>query len=688
LTIHGPEHGVWFDHVSQQSGTLYQLAKHLGVALPEQGPVSDTKAAKTFEQFAQDHGVDVAVYERAGWRATTYQRLPAIAFETKTGVRYRLLSGSSKYKSVMGYKPCWYRLDEAIALAKEKNAPLVLCNGEASTVPAQAMGVPATCVTGGAERQIPEALLQELTEAYSGDIVIALDCDEKGRTSARKLHAQLKTVATLQPRMVDLKLGDKGDIADYLRLWSPVDLYALPDIAKQEYITALPRSITAAELQHVEVPPLEYLIDELMVPGCYLLAGAPKSRKSFVALHMAIAIASGGTVFGRFNVPKKYGVLYLDLEMSQNSVYRRVKTMMQQGMVWPKNLHFMFNDAWTFRGVEAGAHLDNWLDVHTDVRVVIIDVLAQWKEPVDPRTPVYTADYDALKFIQRIATRRNIAIIVVHHTNKSKMSKGDNPFDKISGSTGIQGAVDAMWLLVRDPENPMATTLQMTDRNIFDIDRVDLIWDDYLGCHTVDPRAKLLQGATAERKAVYQALADHGATMTPAELASIVGKSDANVKKMLSRLVQDQLVEKVGYGRYKTIPIINNGYSGYSGNSSYSGYSGYSIDESNQESNQRVTEEYPRVTGSNSRVTTGFEAIQSPKPPKSNQSNQYLYREHIIRELGRKVILENVLIPSFASRIEWPAVRAELQAMVDAGELRSISTARGIAYQVASLATS
>jgi hypothetical protein len=65
-----------------------------------------------------------------------------------------------------------------------------------------------------------------------------------------------------------------------------------------------------------------------------------------------------------------------------------------------------------------------------------------------------------------------------------------------------------------------------------------------------------------------------------------------------------------------------------------------------------------------------------------------LYREHIIRELGRKVILENVLIPSFASRIEWPAVRAELQAMVDAGELRSISTARGIAYQVASVATS
>jgi len=119
----------------------------------------------------------------------------------------------------------------------------------------------------------------------------------------------------------------------------------------------------------------------------------------------------------------------------------------------------------------------------------------------------------------------------------------------------------------------------------------------------------------------------------------------------------------VGYGRYKATPIINTGYSSYSGYSGYSGYFGYSVDESNQESDQRVTEEYTRVTGSNSRVTTGFEAIESPKPLKSNQSNQYLYRDHIIRELGRKVILETVLIPSFASRIEWPAVRAELQAM-------------------------
>jgi RecA-family ATPase len=57
-------------------------------------------------------------------------------------------------------------------------------------------------------------------------------------------------------------------------------------------------------MQLHEPPPIEYLIDDLMVPGLYLLAGAPKSRKSFLALHCALAIATGNKVFKRFEVPK------------------------------------------------------------------------------------------------------------------------------------------------------------------------------------------------------------------------------------------------------------------------------------------------------------------------------------------------------------------------------------------------
>ena len=660
LTIHGDEHGAWIDHAGNESGTLYDLAKRIGVELPSKGVVADTMTATTFEQFAEQHGVSVDVYKAAGWVATTYQGKPAIAFSTKTGTRYRLLSGKQKYTHGTGYKSSWYKLAEAIELTKS-GAPLVLCNGEASTVPAQRHGVPATCITGGAERAIPESLLTELLEGYSGDVVIALDCDDKGRAAARKLHSQLKA-AGYAVKVVNLGLSDKGDLADYLRLWAPKDLYALPDITATELVVAVPKTISAADLERVEVPPLKYLIDDLMVTGCYVLAGAPKSRKSFAALHIAIAVASGGTVFSRYETTPA-GVLYLDLEMSQNSVHRRISQMLQQEHKgWPRDLHFGFGDDWPYRGAEASAQLEAWLDAHQSVRLVIVDVLAQWREHADPRTPAYTADYDALKHIQRVARRREITIMVVHHTNKAKIGKGENPFNAISGTTGIQGAVDAMWLLSRDPDNPYATLLQMSDRNIADVDRLDLQWDDYLGCHQVDQKLRTLQSSSDERKAIYKVLQDHGQSMTPSDIASALGKSDAQIKKLLPRLAQDKLIEKVGYGRYKASYIDN----GYSGNSSYYGNSGYSGYSSDQELPNIVVEsdqELPRVTGSNHRVTGGFSALESSKPGKSNQSNRFYIA--ITHALASGPMTPLAIKSVVAARADWDEVKEVLNAMID-----------------------
>lgn len=667
LTITDGEHGVWFDHVQDKGGTLYELAHHLGIRTTT--PATDTRKATTFAQFAEDHGVTIDDYRAAGWSATTYQGKPALCFVTSTGQRWRLLTkDGAKYTHGKGYTASWYRLDRAIAMATGGGFPLVLCNGEASTVAAQVHGVPATCITGGAERAIPEALLEILQKAYTGDILIAMDCDEKGVKAARKLRTQLKSVG-YDVRMVDMKLPQKGDLADYLRLWSPSSLYALPDVSETEYVTALPRTITAAEMQQHEPPPLEYLIDDMMVPGLYLLAGAPKSRKSFLALHCALAIATGSKVFQRFEVPVAHEVLYLDLEMTTNSVWRRINGMMPN-KVWPTTLHFGFGDDWPHRGAEALAQLDTWLDAHAKVRVVIIDVLAQWKDHADPRTPVYTADYEALKPLQRFAGKRNIVVMVVHHTNKAKQIKGDDPFDKISGSTGIQGAVDAMWLLTKDHENPYATILQTRDRNINDVDRVDLQWDEFLGAHAVDPKLQILQSTSAERRQIYDVLSDAKTTMTPKEIAALINKTDAAVKKHLARLVQDKLVSKSGYGLYCATPIVNNGYSSYSGNSGNSSHSGYSSGDTElPESNQ----EYPRVTESNSRVTGEFEALESREPDKSNQSNRLLYRERILRYLAKypKPQRIDTVLAMTTGRPNWPAYREAIAEMVSDGTLTS-----------------
>ena len=664
LTIKDGEHGTWYDHVTNEGGSLYTLAKRMGIELPKLAPTTDTAKAKTFAQFCADHGASEEVFRKAGWTPTTRGAVPAIAFTTDTGTRYRMLSGSTKYIHGKGYTSSWYKLANALAIAEAGGFPLTLCNGEASTVVAQALGMPVTCITGGSEREIPEKLLESLLEAYKGAIVVAMDCDTKGGNAGRKLYKQLTSVG-YAVTVVDMKLDAKGDIADYLRLWSPAEFYALPHSLGEavEYVAALPRTVTAAELQQKDVPPLEYIIDDLMSTGCYLLAGAPKSRKSFLALHVALNVAQGNRVFERFDVVKATGVLYLDLEMSENSVHRRVAGMMH-GKAWPTNLYFGFGDDWPWRGSEAGDQLELWLDAHTDVRVVIIDVLAQWKEAVDPRTPVYTADYDALKKIQRIATRRNIAIIVVHHTNKTRMVKGDNPFDKISGSTGIQGAVDAMWLLTKDPENQYNTLLQMVDRNIHDTDKVELTWDDFLGAHAVDPKLRILQSTSAERRQIYDVLEAAGVAMTPTEIAAEISRTMDTTRKLLGRLVQDKLVEKTSYGRYKcytnTVPSFP---------SAPSLISIPSVPSSEVVGTESIgiekEQDGTRWNKMESRWNEGFEAVESIKQGKMEQMD-CIYKDEILRIIRKAPTRPDSVCAMIGPRSIWATIKASINTLLDA----------------------
>jgi hypothetical protein len=567
-----------------------------------------------------------------------------------------------------GYKQCLYKFPEAVDIANKGGFPLVLCNGEASTVAAQSHGVAAFSVTGGGEKAMPEALLEDVRKAYTGEIVIAMDCDSKGKTAAAALRTQLRSVG-YKVRVVNLGLSDKGDLADFMRLWSAEDLYNLEDVYDIEFVSALPTIYSAADMQKEDVAPVEYIVDDIMTTGCYILAGAPKSRKSFLALHLAVAVATGTEVFKTFEVKTKCSVLYLDLEMSKNSVHRRLSSMNFGD--WPKNLYFGFNQDWPNRGVLAGQDLENRLDNNPDIRVVIIDVLAQWREPVDPRTPVYSSDYDALKQIQRIAQRRNITIIVVHHTNKTKITKDDNPFDKISGSTGISGAVDAMWLLTRDPASEYVSILRMTDRNIAGVDRVDLAWDDMLGSHVVDPKSKVLAATGSERRAVYDVMEKNQTyTWSPKEIATELGREESVIKKHLRRLLEDKLVQRVSYGRYSTLPIANIVHSGNSSTSSNSGNSGNSLERVN-ESEVKSYQELPRVNESESRVNDRFEAIESIKPGKSEQSERIsinaVFSQRILGALGGISLTAKAIATRTQIAIE--VCQRQLDAMTEEGML-------------------
>lgn len=220
VTINGPDDVVWYDHVREEGGNQYDFCERAHLERPSKPNVTPVESThreyRDLADYAEAHGVTASVFEAAKWALVTYQNRPALRFPTAGGQRWRFIDGKTpRFKSEMGYDACWYGLNKAAEIAAENNVPLVLVNGEASVVVCHHYGVPAAAVTGSGERAYPDNLLEQLRQKWSGRVIVALDCDTKGRAAAQKIAAQL---SGYEVAVVDLQLGDKGDMADWCKL--------------------------------------------------------------------------------------------------------------------------------------------------------------------------------------------------------------------------------------------------------------------------------------------------------------------------------------------------------------------------------------------------------------------------------------------------------------------------------------
>jgi hypothetical protein len=219
------EHGYYKDYAANEGGSLYELAQQLDIALPTRAQGTVSKRAYTdLADYARAKGVPPAVFAAAGWRDGSFfcpkheKERPAILIPTDTGIRARYIDGDKPpFRSPKGYTRCWYRLPEAIAIADRTGQPLVIVNGEPSTIVAQHWNVAATCITGGGENGLDVALLEALQDRYTGPVLIALDCDRAGRSAARTTRQQLHS-GGYEVRALDLNGGKGFDSADFCRL--------------------------------------------------------------------------------------------------------------------------------------------------------------------------------------------------------------------------------------------------------------------------------------------------------------------------------------------------------------------------------------------------------------------------------------------------------------------------------------
>lgn len=318
------------------------------------------------------------------------------------------------------------------------------------------------------------------------------------------------------------------------------------DKIDDEPIAAWQRGIRADALMRKQFPPLRYVVDGYITEGLTILAGAPKLGKSWMALNVAFAVATGETAFG--TVQSEHGdVLYLALEDNQRRLQSRLQTMGYNTA--PDRLTFCTQ--WPTLAEGAVDEIAQWADSTAKPTLVVIDVLAKVRDATSGRDNAYDADYRPVAALQELAGLKNVAILVVHHTRKMG---ADDPFDCVSGTRGLTGAADTVLVLEKDHANGRAV-LYGRGRDIAEIETaVEL--DGECGTWRVLGDAGRV-AKTIEQQEILDLLKNVGEPMKLAEIAEALGKSKPNVSKMLRKMVDQGLVTKTATGSYTSVNLVN-----------------------------------------------------------------------------------------------------------------------------------
>ena len=228
--------------------------------------------------------------------------------------------------------------------------------------------------------------------------------------------------------------------------------------------------IDGETLMDMNLPPTKFCVDTLLPQGMCILGGASKIGKSWWVLDLCVRIAKGEPMWDLKTT--KGTTLYLCLEDTLRRVQNRLLCITDEV---PPN---------TFFAISAGTLSDGlceqireFVKEHPDTVFVAVDTFQIVRNNnIDTS---YANDYDEIRLLKQLADELNICLLLVHHLRK----QGDSdPFNKLTGTTGIVGAVDTALVLDKSKRNADSATLYCTGRDVEDrqlelqFSKKDFVW--------------------------------------------------------------------------------------------------------------------------------------------------------------------------------------------------------------------
>lgn len=199
--------------------------------------------------------------------------------------------------------------------------------------------------------------------------------------------------------------------------------------------------IPAADLVK-KAGPIDWLVKDYFEANTVAeMFGAPGSYKSFLALGVAVAVASGMPWHSR-KVIRQGPVVFVCGE-GHNGIARRLLAVCQKRDIDPKTLPLVFSNAAI--GLSDADNAQRLKDAISALELppvlIVIDTLARNFGKADENN---TADMNA--FIANIdALRGDATVLIVHHTGHSNK-------ERARGASSLYGAIDAEYRVEVDPD--------------------------------------------------------------------------------------------------------------------------------------------------------------------------------------------------------------------------------------------
>ena len=278
-------------------------------------------------------------------------------------------------------------------------------------------------------------------------------------------------------------------------------------------IRCVGRSLMEVLTETLEIKPQ---LHSWLPPGLTLLGGKTKSGKSTLAEQIAEEISEN----------KK--VLYLALEYNKRMAQGRFKRFTTKHQI-----HLVLEGEMNRMGNGGEKELEALL-FHYKPKLVIVDILAKIKRKNNGH---YDEEYNAMTDIKELIDQFDIDCLVLTHSSKPSSNDSTDPFDKIIGSTALQGVPDNLMVL---EQSKGQTKLHTKGRLIYPSEKVlkfeDGLYEERTGA-----------GAEYEDKAPVQALVLEELKKSPKmvkELSDTLSKDKGQISNVCSSLANDGKIHR------------------------------------------------------------------------------------------------------------------------------------------------